>query len=450
MLGQRARRISDRTTGQVVLLALGLVLVVGLVRLAHDSLLLGLLAILTATFLTGLAVIGPPRMAVFLIVLGMVLAPLTELRAIPGSTLVTLGDVCFVLGFALLIPSLLRHPVHPPPLFVAGAVVVMVMAFLASAAALHPAVSIDHMIRLVATAVAFPLIFIWWGPGLPTLAKMAGGYMAGVAASTLYGFFVEGPALNPHDPGRYDGLSEHTNALAVSCLLAAALTPFVVTHVERLLPRLLWGAVGGVCLWGIWLSGSRAALLTLLALALLYPALERSVRAAGALLAVVTVGLIFANRLLVTQSGNPVGRLLGGGTALGSDRQRENALTTGIAQVRAHPLIGNGFEYALDAHLIYLQVTVAIGLVGLVGFLMLLWPGLSSALSAVRPHNRIGYPMLAYALVGMLQPLLWDRYIWCVLAMAYVIAVKPTVAEPVVPGHLVPGAVTASRATRSS
>lgn len=429
MLVQRARRTTDRTAGQVVLVGLAMALVVGLIRVAHDSLLLGLVAIATAVLLTGLAVFGTLRMAVTLLVLGMALAPLTELRAIPGSTLVTMGDVCFVLGFALLVPSVIHRQVRPPALFVVGTVVVLVMGCLASAAALHPAVSIDHMVRLVATAIVFPLIFIWWSPGLPTLARLARGYMVGVAVSACYGFFIEGPAPNPHDPGRYDGLAEHTNALAVSCLLAVALAPVVLSQVKNLLPRVVWGAVGGICLWGIWLSGSRAALLTLITMALLYPALERSVRAAGSLLAVATVGLVFANQLLVSQSGNPVGRLLGGGTAVGSDQQRESAITVAIHQVRAHPLIGNGFEYALDAHLIYLQVTVAIGFVGLVGYLMLLWPGLRTALSATRPHHRIGYPMLAYALVGLLQPLLWDRYIWCVLALAYVAAATPATTD---------------------
>lgn len=420
----RARASAEGTVARLVLAAAAMVVLVGLVRLAHDSPLLGLVGLTLAVFLAALAAFGAERVATALILLGMVLAPLTELRVIPGSTLVTDADVCFLVGFGLLAPSLLNRSAPLAPWFLIGSTVVLVIGCLASAAAEHPGPSLNSMARLVATAVAFPVAFSYWRPPIRTLRTLAGGYVVGACLSTGYGYLVEGALEDPYDPGRYNGLSEHPNALALTCLLAISLVPFITSHTSAGLSRLLWWGLAGVCLWGIWISGSRAALLTLLALAVLFPVVDRSVRAAGGLLVAVTVGLLFADRLLVSQSGNPVGRLLGGGSAAGSDQQREVAIATGVRQFLAHPLIGNGFEYALDAHLIYLQVAVSIGLVGLVGYLMMLWPGLRTVVVAPRPLNRIGYPVLAYLIVGLMQPLLWDRYIWCVLALAYTVTAR--------------------------
>jgi O-antigen ligase len=405
---------------------LGLVWVtvlLGLLHVGRDNVLLCGLALATAAGLTTVVVLGTERTATLLIFLGMVFSPLTELTVIPGSTLVTYADLFFALGFVLLFPTLLRGRFDVPPVYVVGMVIVLATSLVASATADHPAVSLNLMARLVLAVMFFPLIFMVWRPDVLLCVRLAQGYMLGAATTTLYGYLVAGPSPGDADLGRYDGLSEHPNALALITLLALLLTPFVTAYTSSPWSWLWWG-VGAVCLFGMWLSGSRATLAAFIALALLYPVIERSLKAAWLLIAAATAGLVFAGKHINPDSDNPIGRLLGGGSAAGSNAQRETALDTGIAQFHQHPVLGNGFEHALDAHMIYLEVAVCIGVVGLFGYLLMLWPGIQPILTAPRPLHRISYPVLGYAMVGVLTPVLWDRYIWSVVALSFVVAAQ--------------------------
>jgi hypothetical protein len=397
------------------------VVLLALVVVGRDRLVLCVAAIAVASLLTTVTVLGLQRTGTLLVLAGMVTVPLTELTVIPGSTLVTFGDLFFALGFAMLFPTLLRNRADVPPMFLIGMVIVLTMSLVASAAAEHPAASINLMARLVLAVMIFPLIFLLWRPDVTLCRRLAQGYVVGVAFSTLYGFLVEGPVASVYDSSRYDGLAEHPNALALTSLLAVCLAPFITAQRPPAWAALWWGT-GGICLLGMWLSGSRATLVAFVLLALLYPVIERSMKAAWLLFAAATAGLLFARDYLDPTTDTPVGRLLGGGSAAGSDDQRRTALEVGIAQFRQHPLLGNGFEHALDAHLIYLEIAVCIGIFGLLGYLLVLWTGISPILTAPRPLHRIGYPALGYAMVGVLTPLLWDRYIWCVVALSFVIA----------------------------
>jgi O-antigen ligase len=175
----------------------------------------------------------------------------------------------------------------------------------------------------------------------------------------------------------------------------------------------------------MWLSGSRATLLVLILLALLYPAIENSVRAAGFLVACAGVSLLFVGRLLQSETDNPLTRLLGSGSSGGSDQERENNFTFALARFKLHPLLGNGFaDDALSAHDIYLEVAVSVGVIGLIAYLCILWTGLRPLFRVREPIHLVAYPVLAYLMTGLLSPLLWDRYIWCVLALSFVQVAK--------------------------
>jgi hypothetical protein len=397
------------------------VLLLGLVRVGRDDVALCGFAVAAAIGLTTLTVLGTERTATLLILLGMATAPLTELTVIPGSTLVTYADLFFALGFVLLFPTLLRGRFDVPPMYVAGMVIVLATSLLASAAAPNPAISFNLMARLVLAVMAFPLIFMIWRPDVRLCVRLAQAYMVGAVVTTLYGYLIEGPSPGDADLTRYDGLSEHPNALALITLLALMLAPFVGAHTKAPWSWFWWG-MGGICLFGMWLSGSRATLVAFLAIALVFPVIEKSLKAAWALVLAMTAGLVFAGKYITADSDTPIGRLLGGGSAAGSDAARQTALDTGLAQFLQHPLLGNGYEHALDAHVIYLEVAVCIGVFGLLGYLMMLWPGIQPILTAPRPLHRIGYPALGYAMVGVLTPVLWDRYIWSVVALSFVIA----------------------------
>jgi O-antigen ligase len=424
LLRPRARASAELRAEQALASLFVVGLLAGLVWLSQDAVLVGFVACLLAGFVTVLFALGVTRTGAAMVLLGMVTAPMTDLTVIPGSTLVTVADACFAVGFALLVPALLTRRASPPPLFMAGAIVVLMLGFVASVRVADPAISLNLLFRLTAAAIVFPVVFMFWQPDARSSGRLAGGYVVGVALSTLYGLFVEGPSVSDTDVGRYDGLTEHPNAMALTGLLAVALLPHVLHQTARRF-RWLWLLPGGLCLYGMWLSGSRATLLVLILLALLYPAIENSVRAAGFLVGCAGVGLLFVGRLLQSQTDNPLTRLLGGGSAGGSDQERENNFTHAIAQFKLHPLLGNGFaDDALAAHDIYLQVAVSVGVIGLVAYLCILWTGLRPLFRVREPIHLVAYPVLAYLMTGLLTSLLWDRYIWCVLALSFVLVAQ--------------------------
>jgi O-antigen ligase len=256
-----------------------------------------------------------------------------------------------------------------------------------------------------------PIFFMVWRPPRATVVQLAGAYIMGTVFSVGWGL-LHGPVAGD---ARYVGYTYHPNFLGIECLLAAALVPFVVGSISFNWRWVYWGA-GLICAYGIWLSGSRAALLVLGMLVFVYPFVERSIKAAGAVVFGLAVVLALSNRLVQEDSNNALGRLFGGGTANGSDIERKRILTTALDQFKSHPILGVGFDGGLGSHNIYLQVATAVGILGLIGYLLVLW-------AALRPlfwtgiNHRLAYPALAYMAIGPLTNTLWDRMIWAVLAL---------------------------------
>ena len=153
-------------------------------------------------------------------------------------------------------------------------------------------------------------------------------------------------------------------------------------------------------------------------LIVVYPFVERSIRAVGVVMLGVVAVLVFADRILKEDSDSAIGRLLGGGTASGSDLDRERIAAAAWDQFWKHPLLGNGFDGGIGSHNIYLQVATAVGIFGLLGYLMIMW-------TAIRPlfwkgtGHRLAYPVLAYAAEGPITNTLWDRLIWAVIALTF-------------------------------
>ena len=72
----------------------------------------------------------------------------------------------------------------------------------------------------------------------------------------------------------------------------------------------------------------------------------------------------------------------------------------------------------MEAHSIYLQILAAIGIVGAAFFAIALGALIRPLFLLPKPYDLLAAPALTYAMAGMVSPLLWDRYIWCVLAFA--------------------------------
>ena len=129
------------------------------------------------------------------------------------------------------------------------------------------------------------------------------------------------------------------------------------------------------------------------------------------------------DRLLVGfGSGSVIERLQGDETTSYSDNERTVALQTGWDKFFAHPILGNGFDAtALDAHNIYLEVGIGIGLVGLICYLLVLGTGVLPVLRS-GPLRRLGYIALGYAAIGMLTNSLWDRFVWMGISLSMLAA----------------------------
>lgn len=392
-------------------------LLMGLVLLATESLVTAILALGLATTLVLVVCFDLSGAGTLFVTLAMFLAPSNDLRL--GSSYVTASDILFVVGFALLTPTILRNRLRVPPLFLLGLAIVLAMGSLASIAAPVPIVSANQLVRLIVGAFALPVFFMIWRPAQHVVVRFATAYIFGAVLSVGWAM-LEGPI----GEGRYIGLTYHPNYFGLASLLGLSLVPYVVAQIPAAYQWLIWGA-GAICAFGVFISGSRAALLVMIMIFVIYPFVERSVRAGGAVMLGITGVLAFSGRLLSEDSdSNALGRLFGGGTASGSDLDRQRALAEAWDQFRVHPLLGNGFDGGLGSHNIYLQVAVAVGIFGLLGYLMIMW-------TALRPlfwpgiNHRLAYPVLAYLAVGPLTNTLWDRLIWAAIALTFAMNTQP-------------------------
>lgn len=372
------------------------------------------LALAAAVLLAALMAAGPERLGTGLVLLGIGLAPMNSLRPIGGS--ITVSDLMLALGFLLLLPVILSRRSHVPAPFLAGAVLLLVSAVVSSLLSDAPAGSLAVMLRLVIAAMLMPLLFLLWRPGRRLVPMLAWSYVGGQVLNTVIAL-AEGA-----DGGgnRYSGLTVHPNALALSGLMAATLCLYL-WHASA--HRWLVLLAGGVAAWSILLSGSRGTLLALVLIALLHPLVERSTASAltivgAAVLTIPALGLVAA---ALGEHGTALTRLLDRGEQeAGSDTKRITELQEAVERFASAPVFGHGFDATtLLPHNIYLEVAIAVGVVGLAAWLVMLSPFVG-VLFSDSVDRRLGYTGLAYLAYGMTQPTLWERNLWAALCLALV------------------------------
>lgn len=383
------------------------------------AVLAGLVSVLFAL----LVALGTERVGTWLVLLGMALAPMTAF-AVTGQLM--LSDVLMGLGFVFLVPTMLVRRTTIPPAFAVGAFLLLVFAVVSSLLAPAPLGSLMHVIRLISANALLPLAFLLWLPDTRRLRMLAWAYVWGQVASTLLGL-AEGPAVG----NRYDGATGHPNVLAIGGLMAIALVLYLWHETRH---RWLVASVGLICLLSIHLSGSRGALLAVILIGLLYPAVERSAGSALAVIAAATFTLPLLTWAVenVGDEDSALTRLVKGeATVQGSDSKRREELLTAFERFLGSPVIGNGLDEKLFfPHNIFLQVAVAIGILGLGAWLLMLSPFVA-VLFGDSPARRLGYTSLAYLAIGMTQPSLWERNVWAALSLALVAtAVRRADPEP--------------------
>lgn len=413
------------TTFLALLAALGLLATTGLVG--------ALAALVAAGLVTASVLLGPTLLGTILVFGGIFLAPMDNLRA---GGFVTFSDLALFLGFALLVPRMLGQRVRPSGLHLIGSLLLLVAGALTSLANEGTAESLDYLVKMIIGVTLLPLAFLFWHPSRRQLHGLAWTYIAGQLVSTLAAPFV-GMAGS-----RFYGLSTHPNFFGMCSLLAAALALYLV--LDNPPTRRLWPILAcGASLVAVVLSGSRAALLAAVVIAVVVPVLERSAKAGY--LVVTTAVISVASLGLLLDSAGPgsaIGRLAGKGTAVGSDEARLEHLQHGWAVFVDNPLGGTGFRFETSLiHNGYLEVAVAWGIFGLLGYVLLLW-ALVRGLFAARRRSVLGYVALGYVFIGFFNNTLWDRFAWVALSMVLVWqqlqreAESPELADPVLPRQL--------------
>ena len=360
--------------------------------------------------LTMAATCGPERTGSGLLVVAFGVAPLTGIQAVG----LELSDVFFIAGFLLLIPRFARTAPRLPTMLVVGEAGFLAIGSLAAMASGEPGENLEWLLRVALGVTLLTILLAWWQPGRRATIAAAAAYLVGNIGSVAAALFEgAGPGH-----GRYDGWSTHPNQLAVSLVLAIALAAFLFETLSR---KFYWiiGIGSLICVYGIWISGSRAALVCAMALALLYPLHRRSISAALTVAALCIPAMVVVDRMARDPDpSNALGRLLGGGDVSASDEGRREGAQIAIDQFFNHPLLGHGWEPVWGAHNIYLQIAASIGIFGIACYLLVVAAMLRPLVAVPRPYGLLAAPALAAALIGLMDTVVGGRYIWCVAALA--------------------------------
>lgn len=393
------------------LAALGL-LVVLTVASVSGGLLVGVVAMALVIGLTLALGLGPTRFGTVLIILAIFFGPMSKIRPVPSITFITISDVFLVGGMVLLLPAVLQRNFRLPPIYQIGAGILFVSGTIASLGTPSPLTSMRYLIQLMIAMLVLPSFIAWWGPGPTILRRLALAYVYGQAVSVLLAV----PFGNVGN-GRYEGLTTHPNFFGLCSVLAMGLTLYLIPRSSQQSARLLI-ALDLLFFLAVVMSGSRAALLAVAVMALVWVVVERSAMGGFALVTLGLCALALGNVLLsLAPSGSALARLAGDATAVASDNARTDLIQTGLSTVQDHPVFGTGFENALHSHSIFLEIAVAAGVVGLLGYVLMLIAFLQPLLERGNRLHALAYPVLGYVLVGALSNSLWDRFIWTAAAL---------------------------------
>jgi len=386
-------------------------LVLLVIGISSNTLLAAIAAVVLALFLTTLVAVGPEKMGIGLMIIGMVLAPLNAL-SITGN--VTFSDLCFVLGFGLLTPRMLtRGRPKLPPLYVIGVTILFAGGIISSLLVPGVLASLGGFLRVVAAAVILVFIMNVVHPPPKLVDAFAWAYVSGQIISTGYSV-IKGAAGAAQ--GRAIGLTTQPNFYGLGGQLAYALLIYLFYRVH---PRHRWIVVGAMLpvLYSVLDSGSRASLLCCAVVTVVWPIVERSAMAWYVIVSGSILAVIGAESLLrALGKTTTLDRLTGDLSAQYSDQARENLLHDGFALFWKHPIQGNGWSQVLLYHNAYLEVAVAGGVLTLFGFILIV-ASLVQPLFRQGSPNRLAYAGLSYAAFGMVGPTLYDRIVWAVLCL---------------------------------
>ena len=384
-------------------------------------------AALALLMVPGASAVGGRRLAAAAWAGAAFTAPFNGVRI---TSFMALSDVFLLFAVAAMLPSLalggrrpLRSSAHAGVLV--GLATIAVGGTVGTVFAVNPEASLVEIAKFVLGAVGSIIAMMLWAPRPSELRWFCALWLAGAVMSGLWAI-----ALDATRAGRPAGLATHPNHLAITCLLGIGVALGFALDDRRRAARILGKFSCPLLIVALLVSASRAALVGLVivvpAVALFAYRVRLAVRAAtlaGVLAVAALVGVID----VPAETG--LGRLLGDETTVESDEGRIEHLARSVDRFERHPLTGEGFEFAQEAHNIYLQVLVAAGPLGLVGLSVVVGSVLTATKRGVRAGSRnarANAALLAglaggyagYLITAAFQNILWDRYLWLYVAAA--------------------------------
>jgi O-antigen ligase len=414
---QDGRRPGVETTlvTAALVLATAVLVLGGTIALDH-GLVYTLIPIGAAAYVLLLAFLGTERMAVLTLAAAFATAPMYKGLSPSLDSPVTPTDGLFVLGFGMLLPTVIMRRVHLPGLYFLGLMIIVITGSLASVLSADPLKSFIALTLWLMVMGALPIAIGLWSPGSRVIELLAWSYVFGHLISIAYSFIGGASAQ-----GRHGGLAAHPNYYAQAGMMSIALLIYLFFRYQgRVMPRLAVLVAAAASLYSIDSSGSRAALVVTAVLVLMIPVVERSaitgfVWAMLGALAIVVVPLIIG----ITGEQSSLARLVGNTNSSLSDQERTAGLESGWDRFWARPLTGDGLLELFDIHNMFLEVAVAVGIFGLVGYLMVLFV-FARPIFGHHPHRRLCYTVWAYIGFGATIPSLYDRSIWAAVSLSVV------------------------------
>lgn len=393
-----------------------------------------------ATILVGAALILARWGSRGLSALALYAAALTlGMNGIRVSTSVTLGDLFLLAAALTLLPAIIfqvgQQQLATVKPFLRGTALIIAGGTAGSFFASDPIESFSQLFRFSVAAMLVPVVFALWSPSVLEIRRVTWLWVFSVSLSSLVAVTERGEFLQ----GRADGLTNHPNHLALSCVMAIG-PAVALTLLERGTMRWFGAACSSAMGLGLLISGSRAGILAwAITIVVLAVVLQRAAVVAGIIAAGVASAVVLGSGVIPFTSGNALTRLFGSEdqavsqAIVDSNTGRQQALIATINQILHNPWTGVGFQDALYAHNIFLQVLASAGILGLVGFLMIITSVVNISLKSFSARVPIADPVAMLLLIGfsagyagyiangIFSNALWDRYIWLTPGMVAVL-----------------------------
>ncbi len=301
------------------------------------------------------------------------------MTAIRVTNSVSLSDAFLVIAAVLLLPGLFGgdgwQRLEPIKWLAIGCLIIIAGAFFSSLLAPGITLSLNRLIRFSVPSLLFPILFALWKPSIEELRRIAWLWVSSVTISSLFAI----RELGGIHVSRASGLTLHPNNLGITVALAIG-PAITLTLLAKGFVR--WIGLGACMVMGIGLmiSGSRAGLIGALMSIIALLALSRRFSIAAGIGAAALIGIaLISGGFIHLPAANAFSRLFDPGnplvqqTVAGSDTGREVVLRAGLSQAASHPLTGIGFRGAVSSFNIYLQLWLGAGILGLIGFGVVIW-----------------------------------------------------------------------------